>query len=303
MKMERMEFNGWSNCYRLTDGRVELVVTADIGPRIVRFGRVGGANMFREMPGQQGGSGEGEWMIRGGHRLWLAPEEKPLTYELDNGPVRVETIRGGLRTVQPRGPLSGVQKTMDITMDEAGLVRIVHTLVNRRRRAVKAAPWALTVMDRGGVAIIPLPAKISHADRLTHNQEWSLWGYTDFTDPRWTLGSRYILFRQDPQRGPNKLGLAHREGWVAYAKGGDLFVKYFGFKERGRYPDGGVNFETFSNEDILELESLGPLASLAPGRSVHHTEYWQLSSGIGAIKSEADVDKRVLPAIAKPAGL
>lgn len=303
MAVEKVKFNGWPNCYRLHNGKIELVVTSDVGPRVVRFGRVGGPNLFREMPGEQGGRGEKAWKIRGGHRLWVAPEEKPVTYELDNGPVRIDPIPGGIRTTQPTGPLSGIQKQMEITMAADGGVRIVHVLTNRGRKTVKAAVWALTVMDRDGVAIIPLPEKIAHTDRLTHNQEWSIWGYTDLGEPRWTIGRRCLLFRQDRKRGPNKLGIAHREGWVAYKLGRDVFIKYFGFCDGRRYPDGGVNFETFSNEDILELESLGVYGPVAPGRSIRHVERWQLASGVGAVKTEADVDRRIRPLVAVPKSL
>ena len=172
-----------------------------------------------------------------------------------------------------------------------------HTLTNEADRRSSLAPWALSVMALDGMAIIPLPEKIPHTERLTHNQEWSIWGYTDFSDPRWTLGSRYLLFRQDPSRGPNKLGIAHREGWVGYLLGEFLFVKRFAWKEGALYPDGGVNFETFSNEEFLEIESVGPLVTLEPGRSTSHEEKWELYRGIQPCESEADVCANVFPLV------
>ena len=296
--MERVTFNGWNDCVRLANSEVELIITTAVGPRIVRFGFVGEKNMFAEFDGQQGGTGETEWMIRGGHRLWVAPEEAPLTYELDNGPIEVEAIPNGVRTIQPIDKLSGILKTMDITLaSDSNQVRILHTITNRNDNPVDAAPWALTVMAPDGMEVIPMPARIPHADRLTHNQEWSIWGYTDFSDPRWTLGSRYIFFRQDRTRGPNKLGIAHREGWVGYLLDEFLFTKYFTFEEGATYPDAGVNFETFSNEEMLEVESLGPLATLAPGASASHTERWKLSRGVAHVETEDDADLFVKPLV------
>jgi len=296
--MEIVEWNGWENNVRLANAEMELVVTRDVGPRIIRLGFLGEANLFAEITGQQGGRGEEEWMIRGGHRFWVAPEVKPDTYELDNSPIEIEDIPDGVRTLQPAGPITGISKTMSIKLDrKANHVTIAHTLTNTGARSIELAPWALSVMAVSGMAIVPLPPKIAHADRLTHNQEWSIWGYTDFSDPRWTLGSRYIFFRQDPMRGPNKLGIAHREGWVAYLLGEFLFVKRFTWKEGSVYPDSGVNFETFSNEEFLEMESLGPLVSLAPGQSTSHEEKWSLHRGVPPCKTEEDVDKNVLPLI------
>ncbi len=292
--MEKVTYNGWENCVRLANRDIELIVTTAVGPRVARLGFMGERNLFAEIPGQQGGRGEGEWMIRGGHRFWIAPEQKPMTYELDNTPVAYEAIPGGIRTVQPTGSLSGCAKTMDITLEATrNRIQVLHTLTNQGKKAIQLAPWALSVMAPDGMAIIPRPAFIPHTERVLHNQEWSLWGYTDLTDPRWSLGLNYLFFRQDRHRGPNKLGIAHREGWVGYQLGEFLFVKHFGFDEKADYPDGGVNFETFSNEEILELETLGGLVNLAPGVSVALTETWDLHRGVPAVKTEADADRWV----------
>ncbi len=290
--VEKVAFKGWNNNLRLTNGRIELIVTQDVGPRIIRCGFVKERNLMAEFADQMGKSGEKEWRIRGGHRLWLAPEDRKDTYELDNSPVEVRSLVGGIKTVQPISKVNGVQKTMEIRMaDKKDVISITHILTNRGRKAVPLAPWALTVMAPGGTCIIPLPGKITHAERLTHNQNWSLWGYTDFSDGRWTLGSRYLLFRQDAKKGPGKLGIAHREGWVGYQLDNYLFVKNFDWVEGAQYADGGVNFETFSNELMLEVETLGPLITLKPGKSVKHVETWQLFKNVPKVKTEAEADK------------
>lgn len=296
--MERITFNGWENSVRLSNREIELVVTTAMGPRIARFAFKGERNLFAEIKGQQGGRNEAEWMIRGGHRFWIAPEVKPLTYELDNAPVAVESIEGGVRTVQPVGPLSHCTKTLEITLaPDCNRVNIRHILTNNGKASIQLAPWSISVMAPDGMAVIPKPAFIAHTDRVLHNQEWSLWGYTDLMDPRWTLGQRYLFFSQDRTKGPNKLGIAHREGWVGYLLGEFLFVNRFVFDETATYPDGGVNFETFSNEDFLEIETLGGLTDLVPGASVSHTETWELHRGVAQVETEDDADRFVKPLI------
>ena len=300
VSIQEVGYAGWKRNVRLSDGKVDLILTTDIGPRIIRLGFMGAPNLFAELEGQMGGANEKEWLIRGGHRLWVAPEEKPKTYELDNGPIQVRRIRDGVRTIQPPGPLSGIQKTMAVRLIAGrNEIRVTHILTNCGRKRVRLAVWAFTAMAKNGMAVIPLPAKIPHTERLTHNQEWSLWGYTDFSDPRWTLGSRYLFLRQDPKRGPTKLGIAHREGWTAYVLKAGVFVKKFVRLEGKEYPDGGVNFETFTNEDFLEMESIGPLVSLAPGQSARHSETWQIFKRVPPIRSEADADRRVARQIGK----
>lgn len=296
MQVKTIAYRGWEHNIRLSNRQVELVITQDVGPRIVRFGFIGGQNVFGEIAEQMGGSGEKKWMIRGGHRLWLAPEESPKSYELDNAPLETRKISGGIRTIQAPGPCAHVQKTMDITLvDQRNEVTIVHRLTNRGRRSITLAPWALTVMAQRGMAIIPLPKKVTPVVCLTNTQNWSLWDYTDLSDPRWRIGEKYILFRQDPRRNPNKIGLAHREGWVAYLRAGLLFIKRFKRIPGAIYPDSDVNFETYANQQILELESLGPLITLATGQTVAHREKWTLHRGVSACRTEADIDNHVAP--------
>jgi hypothetical protein len=288
MSMEKITFHGWEDCLRLTNGQIELVVTTQVGPRIVRCGFCGGKNLFASMQAEQGGRGEPDFQLRGGHRFWIAPEDMSVTVEPDNGPVAYEQIPGGVHTIQDVGPWSGCRKEMFITMDEnENEVRIEHRLTNCGKASRHVAPWSLSVMAPGGVAIIPLPEKIPHTAAWLHNQLWTIWPYTDFSDGRWAFGRRFILFRQNASLGPAKMGLAQREGWAAYQLGSDAFVKHFAFDEKAVYPDGGVNFETFSNQDFLELESLGGLIDLAPNATVMHTENWALYQDTKPVVDEA----------------
>ncbi len=292
IRIETTPYGGWNNNVRISNREVEAILTGDVGPRVIRFAFKGEKNVFCELPGQIGGSGEKEFMLRGGHRLWIAPEEKPRSYECDNAPVRISVSKTRVTAVQAPGPITGIQKRIDLELaPDRNVLTVTHRLVNRGRKPFELAPWALSVMAARGTAIIPLPAKIPHFKRLTHNQRWSLWGYTDFGDPRWTFLPRCILFRQDPKRPPNKLGIEHREGWAAYQLGTTLFVKRFAHVPNRAYPDGGVNFETFSDQNFLELESLGPLTTLAPGRAAVHREVWSLHRDVPPCRSDAGFDR------------
>lgn len=293
--VETVEYKGWQRNLKLSNGTAELIITLDVGPRVIRYGYVGGANVFKEFADQIGKSGEKEWMIRGGHRLWHAPEDLKRTYDLDNAPVEWKQLKdGSVRVTQKVEPLTGVQKEMDFTLDAEGAgVKVVHRLRNTNLWDVELSPWALTVMAPGGVEIIPLPPKTPHPQGLSPNQQMVIWPYTDLGDKRWTWGARYITLKQDARKGPTKIGLAHRLKWVAYLNGGVMFVKQFGYTEGRRYPDNGCNFETFTNQEFLEVESLGPLQRIAPGKSVEHGEQWGLLKDVGSDLSEAGIEANV----------
>ena len=94
VKIEKIDYKGWPNSYRISNGEVELVMTSDIGPRIMRYAFIGGQNLFKEFEETLGKSGEPAWVPRGGHRIWAAPEDPVKTYAPDNSPVKV-AIKGG----------------------------------------------------------------------------------------------------------------------------------------------------------------------------------------------------------------
>jgi hypothetical protein len=299
VEMKTVEYKGWKNNLQLSNGVVELIITLDVGPRIIRYGYAGGPNIFKEFADQVGKSGEKEWRIRGGHRLWHAPEDLKRTYELDNSPISFEKLsESGVRLIQPVEPNTGMQKEIDVTLDPADTkVTVTHRLRNTGMWEVELAPWALTVLSPGGTEIIPLPPKTPHPQGLLPNQRIILWPYTDLADARWRWGTKYITLSQDNAKGPTKIGLAHQLGWAAYLNGGALFIKQIEYKDGQTYPDNGCNFETFTNQEFLELESLGPIRKIGPGQAIEHTERWWLLKNIPNDTTDAGIDKNIRPQV------
>ncbi len=304
--MQVVEYRGWKNNLLLSNGDVELIVTLDVGPRVIAYRLPGGFNVMKNYDSQMGGTGEAEWQIRGGHRFWLAPEDLTRTYFPDNRPVKYEEIGAhSARIIAPPEEEYGVQKTMELRLGSKGTrVEVLLKVTNTGKQPAELAPWGPTVLAPGGVEIIPLPPKKPHplhpknakspAD-YAPNQELILWPYFDFADTRWTFGSRYIFLRQDVNKGPTKIGLAHRMGWVAYLNSGVLFVKRFDYREGAVYPDRGTRYQTFSYQEMLEMETVGELVTLAPGESTELKESWELHGAVPEIRCEDDVDPYILP--------
>src|SRR5712691_8851664 len=141
--IEKIDFKGWPNSYRMTNGEVELVVTGDIGPRIIRYGFVGGRNLFKEFPSQIGKSGESTWQNRGGHRLWVAPEappDSPITYAADNFPVKIKLKAGTIEATPPLEREAGLQKQIVLKMAASGSgVEVLHRITNRNAWTIELA--------------------------------------------------------------------------------------------------------------------------------------------------------------------
>ena len=298
--MEKIRYQGLPNCYHLFNECIELIVTTDFGPHIIRFGFVGQRNEFidvtpRGFPCQQDVAPQGF----AGHRLWHAPDARPRSVIPDKEPVAVEQHDDFIRFTQPTQTVTGIQKEIDlpISPDEAH-VAVVHRLYNRGLWPVELAPWALSVMAPGGKAIIPLPPRGSPTENLLPISMMAIWAFSNLSDPRLILGRQYIMLCQDKDSSePLKIGVMVSDGWTAYYNNGHLFVKTFDYKSGALYPDFGCSVESFTNEAFLELETVAPLTLLQPDESVEYIENWFLFRDIPELHTDGDIEQHVLPLI------
>jgi hypothetical protein len=299
MQTEIVQYKGWNRCLRISNGIIDLLVTLDVGPRIIRLGFVGKDNEFCEFPDQVGQVGGSEWRSYGGHRLWHGPEVMPRTYYPDNTPVQFEDHKTFIRFISDVEKDNNVQKEIDVeVLDGQAQVRVTHRIRNTGLWPVELTPWAISVVATEGVAIVPLPPRTLHPGNYVPLNLISLWPVTDMSDERYIWGKKFILFKQsDSHPSPQKVGLSVPAGWAAYARKGHLFLKQVRYQPNAVYPDGGCNVELYNQEGMAELETLGPLSQIPTGEAVEHLEVWTLLDKVAQPASEVDVETSVLPAI------
>jgi hypothetical protein len=302
--MEIVNFNGWPNCIKLKNNQAELIVTTDVGPRIISFGYIGGQNLLYVSQEDKGKRGGDEWRNYGGHRLWHSPEVAPRTYCPDNTSVSYSWNGKKLKLTQDIEPSTGIIKELEITLntDHRSLitdhsVSILHRLINKNQWDIQLAPWAITALAPGGRAILPQEPFIDPADYLLPSRPLVLWHYTRMNDPRWIWGDRYIQLKYDPAiTSEQKLGLLNKQKWGAYLLNGELFIKTFEYDPQAEWSDFGCNNEIWVNGTFLELESLGPFAVIPAGGSAEHTEQWLLARA-DMDESEDSIDRNILPLV------
>ena len=299
MKVTKVEYAGWKNCLRMANDEVELIVTTDVGPRVIHFGFIGGENEFKLFDDTKGKSGGDSWNSYGGHRLWHAPEINPRTYFPDNTPVEWKVEDNVLHVMQPVEPTTGIRKEMLISLDDKqNKVVIGHLLTNTNMWAIQFAPWAISVMAPGGTCIWPQEDYAPQPTSLLPARPLVLWTCTDLSDSRWTLGAKFIRLHQDVKlKEPQKAGILNTKSWAAYANGGRLFVKSFPYVADETYPDMGCNCEAFTNDEMLEVESVGGLVTVQPGQSEFHPETWLLCKDFTLPESDDDLEKAIAPIV------
>jgi hypothetical protein len=262
------------NCVSLKNESLDLLITQSVGPRIISLRFQGGENLFAELPDLVFDSFEDEtYHIYGGHRLWHAPEAMPRTYYPDNQPVDISSTQDGLLISQPVQIHTGMEKSIQISLvDDKPQVILHHSLINRGVWPIQCAPWAITQLKKGGVAILP---QSNEQTGFLPNRSIAVWPYTDINSPHIQWGNRYILI-PTKMKSPLKIGFPNPRGWLAYWNAGTLFVKRAAYHKKAEYYDFGSSSECYSDGNFLELETLAPITTLEPDESVTHIETWEV---------------------------
>lgn len=263
----------------LTNGKIVVGVTLDVGPRIIKLQKPDGENLMFEDTADNVNKdvsavyGEGrKWHIYGGHRIWLSPESLK-TYYPDNAPVVSELKPNGAVFTPPAWTECGVQPVLDLEFTEDGALEVRMRVRNISDAAAKLCVWGLTVMKCGGTLTLPLSTEDTG---FLANRNLVLWPYTDIRDPRLTItNDRLILTGSTEAETPLKIGTFLNEIRAYYRYGDTLFIKECTAKP-GEYPDFTCNFETYTSEFIHECETLSSAAEVAPGDEIVHVETWRL---------------------------
>ena len=275
-------------CLAVDRGGPQVVITTDVGPRILSVILPDGTGdgLLASLPDLRiERPGWPRFQLHGGHRLWAAPEVPQTTYRPDDGPLTVEHDADGVSCTYLDQP-SGLLRTIRLA-PTADTVIVDHTLANQGAGMMEVAPWAITMCTPGGEAWVPRFLGVTDPDGVQSNGSIVTWPYTRLADERLALDDPIIRLRAIPGApSPCKIGIPGRAGWIAYRLGGAVLVKRAAFIEGATYADLGASVQCYSGGDFLEIETLGPLVSLAPGGSISHRETWSLHAVEAGLDSD-----------------
>jgi len=254
-------------------GSYRIRVATAFGPRVLGLRRDQGPEIFASLPEVViDRPDSGVYWFRGGHRLWASPEIPAITYAPDDEPC---SVTAEAEVVSIVGPVdgAGLVKRMTLSDGPDGFV-VEHELMNAGAAIIELAPWALSQIRLGGVAIVPVSGEPDEY-QLSASSSLVIWPYTDLADPRVTWDPGGVLVRAEPGP-PFKVGTGPSPGRLGYLIDGHLFTKGVMPSGPGRYPDRGAVGQFYLGDAFCELETVGPLSSLEPGASVSHREVWEI---------------------------
>ena len=261
-------YAGWENCIHLTNTVCEAVISTTVGPRILRYGKVGGPNLLHVDEFAAGQTEETKtWRAYAGRSfdaiidgdIFLPPENVSVGYTLGADRIDFDTVQ-----------FDGVSKTISIRMCRRGGLEIKHTLTNTSDVTKTVTLTGDTMLPSGGVAAMPLtkaPVKGGERPELKQGEKLSL------IEPDQVFPSEFEV-----------CGHAD-ELWCGYFHQGQLFIMTSPEVEGSYANDVNVSFS--ANPRRVKVTSYSPEVTLAPGESVTHTEVWNVFDQLPRPQDEA----------------
>lgn len=250
-------YAGWNNCIHLTNSICEAVITTEVGPRIVRYGKVGGPNLLYLDEFAAGQTEETKtWRAYAGRSfdavvdgdIFLPPENTPVSYTLGTDRIDFDSV-----------DFDGLSKTISIRMCRRGGLEIKQTFTNTSNTSKQVYAIGSTLLPSGGIAAMP----------LTHKP------VTGFNRPELRQGQTLSLIEPN-QVNPAEFEIAGHadELWCGYFHQGQLFIMTSPPTE-GTY-DGDTNICFSADPKRARICSYSPKQTLASGESLTHIEVWNI---------------------------
>ena len=288
VEIKEVQYENYGKCLSMRNDVLEVIVTIDVGPRIIHFSHIDEQNiLYNDLARKADMQGElfdefygigSKFCMYGGHRVWLSPERIPETYYPDNEPVVYSVLPDGVIFTPPRQKTKDVQLSFQIMMNAgASDIMVVHNAQNCAKDKLLMSLWAITAVAPGGVLL--LPQNKTDTEPLA-NRSLSFWPNSNIQDSRFFLGNEFITLRQTPAIQERfKFGTNNHNGWCAYINNGCTFVKRYVHTRDVRYPDYGCSFEADVNGDCMQVETLSPLYNVEPKEIIRHVENWSVFKG------------------------
>ncbi len=248
--------------------RLEYLTT--VGPRIIGlYSKQADVELLAPSFDIHWPTPHGEYYLYGGHRIWKSPEDSFYNCPEDNVTVIQETNRVTLRN---NVDASGLQKEITFSLDE-NRIQLTHQLIWYGAEPIELAPWTITQVPLGGIAI--LPQSKAHTGSAP-TRSLAVFPYVTITDTRLEVHDDMILVHGFAHPDAFKIGSYNSFGWAAYMLEKALFIKRFPVNDFRLLPDMGSNVEVYVRDAYLELETLGELVWLKPGEAVTFEETWEV---------------------------
>ncbi len=189
----------------------------------------------------------------------------------------------------------GLQFKRDITLYKgSSRVKVVMTMFNKGQQSMTHGIWDITQSSCSNNDTTDLENFWVYFQRYQQSSLGGNKGYVQYKNEGTGAGEQWV-----PDTAPGnimgvqfkklrgKIGADCRAGWICFNDRYDAYayVKTFSYQNGKTYPDSGASVQvyTYPNLNMLEVEVLGPLTTIAPGDSVTLEENWFAARSNGPV--------------------
>lgn len=277
-------YAGWSNAVLLqaTNKVTDAIIVPDIGGRVLHYS-LDGENILFEPA-----DGAGRTLAKdapgfpvGGSQCDIGPESARLPPHPQLWQGRhswASPAEWHVRTTSGKDPATGLDLSKSIRLDpETGALHFTHWVDNKRPQEIAVCLRERTLCKPGGFIFFPVNKKSRFAAgwalRRQKGEETSWDGATPFSSKVRVLDG-VLVARAEGE--PLRLAADSDAGWMAYARGRLLFVKFFKWSADGTYGDAGQTVEAGWDALSVELEARSPEAKLRRNHPYGFASRWLL---------------------------
>jgi len=273
-----IDYRGYSNCIKLENENTQVILGHHCGGRVLEYSWRN-ENVLYSDPSHDG------WVYKPGQptvdisagRFDIGPEQIiPPHPDLWLGAWTAEIIAPGIaRMTSVEDLATGTQLVREFSLEEtSSRLACTQEIRNISDQQINWCHWSRTFALGGGICIVPL----SDYSRFPSSYiQYEPDGRINFTpqDPGVQRRAGYLEISATPQY--PKLGMDSYVGWLGYLLKNDLlFVKRFPtYPERVYNEIAALTISIwYPEDDMCEIEPIGPMERLLPGESAKFTEEW-----------------------------
>lgn len=294
--VELVDFDGWHDAYRISNGIVDVVVVPGVG-RIMQYCFTGHpeTSPIWVNPDVAGKPAVGGWQNYGGDKVWPAPQGDwgkhmhqdrnwPPDPAIDPGAFTISRIDSGVRLTGSPVVSFAMTISRDIVVEPGtSKVEITDTFAKSPDATGDAdgfpiGIWNVTQTRGDETAYLPFdPNSQSVSGGFVAINE----GTPDptFRGVNWTIGKDELTITTKGLPRGNKVGVDDPSGVVRESSpNGIVFVEKFDYTAGGPYLDNGTDAQVYANDnpEYLEIEAHSPGRNLKAGESMSRTITWNL---------------------------
>jgi hypothetical protein len=306
VRVERIDFQGWTDAWKISNAACELVIVPQIG-RVMSFHLAGQKNVLwinDRLAGKTVPAEDGQWHNFGGEKVWPTQQSLwpkytgvawPPPYPYDSGPASAEALSDGLRLTTAFDPHFGARVVREFHLDP--IRPVVHVRQYHAKSAGEPLPmtlWSITQVRTPQFAMLPAGVEVEGKPYLNLYPPIAL---------RHVAVQGGIVSLHNDEKMDQKIGIVPRagrqDGWVAAVfDDRQMLVLSHRIRPDGAYPDGGCAAEVYTapakSGSYVELELLGPMRTLKTGETLSDDAVWTLVPLDAS--AAADPDRAAAPA-------